>query len=98
MIRPYIRPLQPPIKNIYIAVAGGDEPGLALMDEIGRRALTDAFIRFTKETAKTHRFLYNPNNADFSLGSPIENPLQHPEEDDGDEVVLSTVEEWFLAV
>ena len=36
------------------------EPGLALMDEIGRRALTDAFIRFTRETAKTHRFLYNP--------------------------------------
>ena len=42
------------------------------MDEIGRRALTDAFIRFTKETAKTHRFLYNPNQQDDSLGSPIE--------------------------
>ena len=48
------------------------EPGLALMDEIGRRALTDAFIHFTKETAKTHRFLYNPNQQDDSLGSPIE--------------------------
>ena len=48
------------------------EPGLALMDEIGRRALTDAFIHFTKEAAKTHRFLYNPNQQDDSLGSPIE--------------------------
>ncbi len=44
------------------------------MDEIGRRALTDAFIRFTKEAAKTHRFLYNPNQQDDSLGSPIEYP------------------------
>ena len=42
------------------------------MDEIGRRALTDAFIRFTKETAKTHRFLYNPKEGDPNLGSPIE--------------------------
>ncbi len=49
------------------------EPGLALMDEIGRRALTDAFIRFTKQTARTHRFLYNPNaDEPNNLGSPIE--------------------------
>ena len=44
----------------FFNIVGGIEPGLALMDEIGRRALTDAFIRFTRETAKTHRFLYNP--------------------------------------
>ena len=44
----------------FFDIVGGIEPGLALMDEIGRRALTDAFIRFTRETAKTHRFLYNP--------------------------------------
>ena len=57
--------------SIFLTVAG-IEPGLALMDEIGRRALTDAFMRFTKEAAKTHRFLYNPNQQDDSLGSPIE--------------------------
>ena len=30
------------------------------MDEIGRRALTDAFIHFAKETGRRRRFLYNP--------------------------------------
>ena len=45
---------------VFLISVAGMEPGLALMDEIGRRALTDAFIRFTRETAKTHRFLYNP--------------------------------------
>ena len=59
--------------QLNVATVAGIEPGLALMDEIGRRALTDAFIRFTKETAKTHRFLYNPKEGDPHLGSPIEN-------------------------
>ena len=57
---------------LKLIIVAGIEPGLALMDEIGRRALTDAFIRFTKETAKTHRFLYNPKEGDPNLGSPIE--------------------------
>jgi hypothetical protein len=36
------------------------DSSLPLMDEIGRRALTDAFIHFAKETGRRKRFLYNP--------------------------------------
>ena len=45
------------------------DSSLPLMDEIGRRALTDAFIHFAKETGRRKRFLYN-NPAMDAFASP----------------------------
>ena len=36
--------------NPYLFLVNDLEPGLALMDEIGRTALTNAFINFTRNT------------------------------------------------
>ncbi len=52
------------------------EPGLALMDEIGRRALTNAFIHFTRNTS-IHVFrdslVYDLDDADSALdGDDVE--------------------------
>jgi hypothetical protein len=46
------------------------DSSLPLMDEIGRRALTNAFIHFAKETGRKRRFLYNPVTGIYSFLRP----------------------------
>ena len=58
------------------------------MDEIGRRALTNAFIHFAKETGRRRRFLYNPamdafetpefRSTGYDDEDPVESAIRHP--------------------
>ncbi|XP_059089353.1 uncharacterized protein LOC131885344 [Tigriopus californicus] len=62
--------------NGKLPAASDFEPGLALMDEIGRRALTNAFIQFTRNTS-------NPSAYRDSLIYNIQPSQNYPKEDDG---------------
>ena len=64
------------------------DSSLPLMDEIGRRALTNAFIHFAKETGRKRRFLYNAamdsyetpefRSTCYDDEDPVESAIRHP--------------------